>query len=187
MQTQMTDTREKRPVGRPSSFSQKTADEICERMADGETLREICRDEEIPDRSTVMRWLAANEQFRDQYARARELLLEHWADETVEIADDGTNDWVLRQKKDGSTDYEFDGEHVQRSRLRVDTRKWMLSKLAPKKYGDNAKVEVSGPDGGPIQTVTDQVILEAARRLLFMLRQAEENGKTIEGTAREVK
>lgn len=65
------------------------------------------------------------------------------ADELVEIADDGTNDYVEREV-DGGVRVVFDGEHFQRSRLRVDTRKWVLSKVLPKIYGDKIGVEVTG-------------------------------------------
>jgi hypothetical protein len=99
-----------------------------------------------------MRWLAEHQEFRDQYARAREAQADYWAEEIVEIADDGTNDYVDRQNKDGSTYETVNSEHINRSRLRVDTRKWLMARMAPKKYGDRITQEVSGPNGGPIQT-----------------------------------
>ena len=71
-------------------------------------------------------------------------LLKEVASKTADIADDGTNDWQERQNKDGSSYIALNTEHVQRSRLRVDTRKWIASKLKPKKYGDKQAVEHSG-------------------------------------------
>lgn len=130
-------------MGRPSSFTQETADTICLRMSEGESLREICRDESMPSTASVMRWAHANEAFREQYARAREDLLEHWAEEINEIADNGSNDWMKRSEKKGGG-YEVNGEHIARSRLRVDTRKWLLSKLAAKKYGDRVEQHHTG-------------------------------------------
>lgn len=97
-----------------------------------------------------MRWLHIHSEFRDQYARAREAQAEHWADEIIEISDDGTNDWTERQNKDGSTYEAIDSEHINRSRLRVDTRKWLMARMAPKKYGDKVTQEVTGGDGGPL-------------------------------------
>lgn len=76
------------------------------------------------------------------------MLLEHWAEEIIEIADDGSNDWMERNDKD-NPGFVANGEHIQRSRLRSDNRKWLLSKLAARKYGD--KLEHTGPEGGPIQ------------------------------------
>jgi hypothetical protein len=138
-------------VGRPSDYSPEVADKICGLIADGQSLREICEADEMPDKATVFRWLDKHEEFRDQYARAREAQAEHWADEILEIADDGSNDWMERQSRDGSTQEVINSEHVTRSRLRVDSRKWLMSKLAPKKYGDRVDLTHAGPDGGPVK------------------------------------
>lgn len=119
-------------MGRPSSFTQETADAICERMAEGESLRSICSDEAMPARTTVRRWLDENEDFRSRYARARDERTDHFADEILEISDEG------------------DDEDVQSRRLQVDTRKWLMARMAPKKYGDKVAVEASGPDGAPL-------------------------------------
>lgn len=88
----------------------------------------------MPDFSTVKRWLRRKglEEFRAQYAQAREDRAHLWAEEIVDIADDGSNDYYER---DG--EQVVDHENIQRSRLRVDTRKWILSKLLPKEYGDS--------------------------------------------------
>lgn len=73
--------------------------------------------------------------FFTHYARARDMGLDAMADELLDIADEGTNDWMSRNDPD-NPGYSLNGEHSSRSRLRVDTRKWYLSKLAPKRYGD---------------------------------------------------
>ena len=86
-------------------------------------MRSVCRDEDMPGKTTVLRWLDENEEFRDQYARAREAQADHYADEIIEIADDATNDFMERKRKDGSLETVLDGENIQRSRLRVDARK----------------------------------------------------------------
>lgn len=121
-------------MGRPSSFKQATADAICDRMMDGESLRNICRDERMPALKTVMRWLAADERaaFRQQYARARDIQADHLVYDALEIAD-------------GSTD-----EDVQSRKLQVDMRKWIAARMAPKKYGDAMKIEATGADGSPL-------------------------------------
>lgn len=72
------------------------------------------------------------------------------ADEVFDISDDGTNDWTTRQLPNGTLTPVLDTEHVARSRLRFDARRWYLSKLAPKRYGDRLTQEITGPDGGPI-------------------------------------
>lgn len=130
------------PAGRPTKFSTELADLICQRICDGQSVREICRDEEMPAMSTVFRWLAEKTTFQEQYARAKGAQGEYYAEEILDIADDGTNDWVERKGSEGqSLGWVLNGEHVQRSRLRVDSRKWLLSKLLPKKYGDKIEID----------------------------------------------
>ncbi len=142
--------------GRPSGYTEAIAAEICRRIAERESLRKICADPDMPDKTTVLRWLAAEEntEFRTQYAHAREMQADTLFDEALAIADDGTNDWMERLDKDGqAAGWQLNGEHVQRSRLRVDTRKWAAGKLAPKKYGD--KLQHTGDGGGPIRVRPD--------------------------------
>lgn len=150
-------------LGRPSGYSKALGTIICERLSQGESLRRICSDKDMPGKSTVMRWLADKELlgFRDQYARARELQADYWAEEIIEIADDGTNDYVERENRDGSTTQAVDLEHINRSRLRVDTRKWLMARLAPKKYGDRVTAEHSGLDGTPIRHHVDIAFIPA--------------------------
>lgn len=137
--------------GRPSKYSEEVADEICLRMSEGESLRSICRDDAMPGKATVMGWLGSNEAFSDQYARAREAQADHFADEILEISDDGSNDWMERSDKDGeSSGWQINGEHIQRSRLRVDSRKWLMARMAPRRYGDKVAMEHTGPEGGPL-------------------------------------
>jgi hypothetical protein len=123
-------------MSRPSEMTQEICDAICDGIADGQSLRSICASEEMPNKSTVFRWLAADETFRDQYARAREAQADALFDDILDIADDGTNDFMTKKNADGA-DYEaLNSEHIQRSKLRVDARKWMAGKLQPKKYGE---------------------------------------------------
>lgn len=142
---------DKRPVGRPSEYTKELADLICTRMENGETLREICRDEAMPSRQTVLNWCDKHDEFVGQYARAREALQDYWADEIVEIADDASNDWMTKEGVDV-----VNSEHINRSRLRIDSRKWLMSKLAPKRFGDKITQEITGENGGPaiLQIVT---------------------------------
>lgn len=115
---------------------------ICDRLCTGLSLRKICLDENMPDQTTVYRWLRTNEDFRQQYARAREIQADTLFDETLDIADDGSNDWMEdKEKADG---FRYNGDAVQRSRLRIDQRKWMAGKLAPKKYGEKVDLNLTG-------------------------------------------
>lgn len=105
----------------------------------------------MPGLSTVFKWLAAHPEFVEQYTRAREAQADTLADELIDIADDSANDYYDKAVgSEGETQRVVDAEHINRSRLRVDTRKWIASKLKPKKYGDKVSAELSGVDGGPI-------------------------------------
>lgn len=168
---------EPRPRGRPTVYTQEIGDRICAELATGASLRSICRDDNLPAESTVRLWTQdTKSQFAAQYVRAREIGYLSMADETVEISDDGSNDWMVRHGKDGEElGWSLNGEHVQRSRLRVDTRKWMLSKCLPKIFGDKVTTEVTGKDGGPIET-KDVSEMEVARKVAFLLGRAAGRG-----------
>lgn len=119
-------------MARPSAYSKRTANKIIERICAGESLSSICRDERMPARSTVLLWVANNrEGFSDRYAKACQARAYYWADELIDIADDSTNDYMVRQSKSGEEQETVNPEAIGRSRLRVDTRKWLLSKLIP--------------------------------------------------------
>jgi hypothetical protein len=132
-------------MGRPTIFTQELADQICERLADGESLKGICAASDMPNRATVFRWLASNKDFCDTYARAREAQADVLADEILVIADDGSNDTY--ETEDGTR---VNQDVIARSRLRVDARKWIAAKLKPKVYSDRVATTVSGPDDGPV-------------------------------------
>lgn len=118
---------------------QKVMDEICDEIINGKSLRAICTNSEMPSVSTVMRWLSEDSDIQEQYTRAREAQADTIFDECLAIAD----------KFDGSEILE--PEHIQRAKLRIDTRKWMAGKMRPKKYGDK---HIIGGDAGldPIET-----------------------------------
>lgn len=126
---------------------------ICERLAEGESLRAICSDQDMPNRATVAEWISGNvDGFGDMYARAKAVGLDVMADGLVDIADDGRNDWMERNGGD-CPGWQLNGEHVQRSKLRVDARKWYLAKLAPKKYGE--RTVIAGDADAPLVTKVD--------------------------------
>jgi hypothetical protein len=127
----------KRKIGRPSIFTPELAARICAELACGRSLRSVCKANDMPDIATVFRWLQDKPEFRDQYEKAKHESADALVEEMLDIADDGTNDWMEFHDKDGeSAGWKLNGEHVQRSRLRVDVRKWAASKLKPKKYGE---------------------------------------------------
>jgi hypothetical protein len=140
------------PNGRPSKYTPELAAEIIARMCEGESLRSICRDATMPVISTVMLWVATDrEGFSEQYAKGCEARAHYWADEMLDIADDGANDYMQREGKEY-----VNGEAIARSRLRVDTRKWLLSKMLPK-YSDK-------PVDAPTETLGQVIeIIRASR------------------------
>lgn len=132
------------PAGRPTTFTQDLADKICEEIALGYSMRSVCKPDDMPAMSSVFKWLRENKQFSEQYVTATEERSEAMAEDILDIADDGTNDWIERENKDGSTFESVNGEVIQRSRLRVDTRKWLMAKMKPKKYGE--KLDLTSKD-----------------------------------------
>lgn len=125
----------KKKTGRPSDYLPEVAADICAKLAEGESLRTVCSRPGVPGKATVFRWLKEHEEFRDQYAKATDTRADSIFEEMLELADD--------VKEDGAA--------VAKARLQIDTRKWVLSRMAPKKYGDKVVNELVGKDGGPIQ------------------------------------
>ena len=120
--------------------------EICERIAKGESMVSICASKGMPVQSVVYNWLTVDKDFAERYARAREQQAEHYLDEIIAISDDVSLDEII----DGEGNPRTNNEAIQRSKLKVDTRKWVMAKLAPKKYGDKVTQEHTGADGKPI-------------------------------------
>lgn len=138
---------EKRKRGRPSIYSAALAERICAELAKGRTLKDVCRDDNMPVESAVRNWALEDKNgFFALYAKAREIGYQAMADETLDIADNGINDWMERNGQDDAG-WQANGEHVSRSRLRVDTRKWFLAKALPKIYGDKISLDHESPKG----------------------------------------
>lgn len=126
-------------AGRPLEYNQEIGDLICERIATHSLgLKRLCKKyEDMPAETTVQRWRYRVSGFRLQYAQAKMLQADLLAEECLDISDDSRQD--IRVTEDGKT--MIDGEFVARSRLRVDTRKWLASKLLPRQYGDKSLLE----------------------------------------------
>jgi len=135
-------------MARPPKYDrQKVMDAICDRIAEGESLRAICLDNDMPGTTIVMEWIKESDALAKQYARARERQADYYAEQIIEIADNSGKDTVIT--KEGIE--QVNHEAIQRDRLRVDARKWVASKLAPKKYGEKIQQEITGENGGAIQ------------------------------------
>lgn len=138
---------EERKVGRPTIYSPELAEKICEMLASGISMRTVSKDESMPAMATMFRWIREKPEFKEQYERAKEESTDALAEDLIDIADDGTNDWMEKHGKDGEQiGWTLNGEHVQRSRLRVDARKWLMAKMKPKKYGEKIDMTTNGKD-----------------------------------------
>lgn len=121
---------------------------ICEELAKGYSLRSICEREDMPARSTVFLWLQEHRSFSDQYARARVAQADFWAEQIVEISDTPLDGQKTEVSETGVKTVTED--MLGHRRLQIDTRKWLMARLAPKKYGDKITQEVTGADGAPL-------------------------------------
>lgn len=134
-------------TGRPTKYTEELGEKICAGIMAGYSLRKVCSADGFPALSTLFYWMLDKAHpFSEQYARAREVQAELLADQLIELADDDSNDVTGELGMPNSV-------AVQRSRLKVDTRKWVASKLLARKYGDSATLKLGGdPDGVPIQS-----------------------------------
>ena len=134
-------------MGRPRKYTKKLGEIVCARMSEGESLRAICRDEGMPASSIVHRWAIEIPDFREQYKTASLSRAQQMFEELNEIADaEGVEDSAVKTSRD---------------RLRVDTRKWFLSKVAPKLYGDKLDISTLGEK---ITGYTDEQLAEIFKR-----------------------
>jgi hypothetical protein len=121
--------------GRPVEYTAEIGRAICDRIVEGESLRTICADLGMPDKASVLDWLARHKQFRDEYTRAREFQAEDLLDEILEIACNTSGDWVEKVRANGRVVMVADREAIARLRLRIDVRWWVADRLAPTKQG----------------------------------------------------
>ena len=140
-------TAQARGPGAPAfAWTDEIEGEIFTRIGKGESLRDICEDDWLPSQTTIYRRLAADDEFRKRYTHAREVQADTIFDEILQIADDARNDWLERNGED-SAGWTTNGEHIQRSKLRIEARKWMAGKLRPKVYGEKLDIDHSSSDG----------------------------------------
>lgn len=123
-------------VGRPHGYTEEKALEICELVADGQSINKISKMPGMPNRSTILKWFRDVPEFSTMYARAKEIGFEVLADEIIDLADAEEN---------------MDKDQLRRHQLMIDTRKWLLAKLQPRKYGERVTQEIVGNGDGPVQ------------------------------------
>lgn len=135
---------EKRGAGRPSIYTPALAEAVCAHMMDGKSLRKIEKEPGMPSRATILRWLAANtDDFEARYAHARVAQMMGEADDLLELADESRVGVKTTTKANGDVET-VQIDMVERARLQLETRKWLLERLMPKKYGQKLDIEHSG-------------------------------------------
>lgn len=137
-------------VGRPTKYAPELIEGFLRRICEGESVRRICRNEDMPCEWTIYSWLREKPEFEDEYRLATEMRADAMFEDILGIADDPTHDWIERTTKDGETTVVGDHEHIHRSRLRVDARKWVLARMVPRKYGDAQKLDIGGGSNGSV-------------------------------------
>jgi len=131
-------------MARPSKFTQKVADTICERLIGGDSLRRICAEKDMPCEKTVFSWLGQHAAFLQQYAHAREVQGEIYADRAVEEA--------------------LSANDAQLGRLRMDALKWAAGKLAPKKFGEAVQLRHADANGDPLDFLMAEITSDGRPR-----------------------
>ncbi len=119
---------------RPSKYTTELGDNICRRLAAGESARQICRGDDMPAMSTLMKWLNDSDkvQFSEQYARARDCQADFYADQIVDIADE------LSEVAEPT--------ELAKAKLQIDSRKWKVARMSPRKYGDKQQIDHTSSD-----------------------------------------
>lgn len=144
-------------------YTEALGDKILEGLAEGKSLRAVCREDGMPSAQAVLRWVEEYPEFGDHYTRTRARSYQLLAEEILEISDDSNGDVVV----DDNGREQTNAERIARSKLRVDSRKWILAKMLPKVYGD--KVSIGGIDGAPAIKTEGSITITAEEAYKKML------------------
>jgi hypothetical protein len=167
------------------AYSPELADEVCALVAEGKSLRQVTELPGMPSRRAVQYWLSRFPDFREKYECAMMLLGEFWAHEIIEIADDSSGDFIITEDGRRAVDH----ENINRSRLKVDSRKWLLSKILPSRYGDRIQADVNvGVEPEALRAMSPEKQKERVLELLAYAATLQPPGapveaETIEGAA----
>jgi hypothetical protein len=143
---------------RAALYAPELADRILDQMLGGRTLNDICRDPGMPDARTVRTWIRQDcEGFAQRFLQARDIGGTAIAEQIMDIADDASHDWIMRRKKNGDVEAVVDREHIARTRLRCDVRRWLLSKQLPKVYGSRPEPDADHPKEDRLDLLMKQI------------------------------
>lgn len=160
---------QRKKVGRPSIYSPELAARLCAELAMGRSLRSVCKASDMPSMSAVFEWLREKPDFAQQYARAKAESADALVEELLDIADDSSGDFI-----EGEDGVKVNHENIQRSRLRVDTRKWIAAKLKPKAYADRVAMDHGLQPENPLAALIAQI---QGRTLLPVAMDAERDAR----------
>jgi hypothetical protein len=164
---------EHKPTGRPATYDKAIAQQMCEQLSEGIPLREICRQEGYPAWRTVYLWMSKDPDLSAAIAHARDIGYDAMAEECLDIADNAGNDYMERLDAEGvPVGWQVNGDHIQRSKLRIETRLKLLAKFNPKRYGD--KIVHAGDEINPVIIENNHNVFGELLKNLKMQRQAEQ-------------
>lgn len=161
------------PGGVPSQITYEVVEEICDRIAKGETYTSIAQDPHMPSVPVMYKWKRKFPWFEEMYRQARQDFVDTLVDQTMDIADDARNDFMERVNgKTGEVTLVPNDEHIRRSQIRIMARQWLAERMAPKKYGPKGEMALANPDGTNLAQAPTQIVLIAA---------TAEDGKALHG------
>lgn len=171
-------------TGRPTTYTPELADEICALLAEGKSLRSICRSPLMPAASTVFLWLRTHDVFSEQYARAKEESADALAEELLHIASTPKKGKIITTKKIGE-DEEVTvkvEDMLGHRRLQIDTIKFLMAKMKPKKYGDKLTLDggLKNENNHRFTEMTDDELIEyiAKQQAVLKKSKSENDGST---------
>jgi len=156
------------PQGNPDYYTPELGQAVCDLIAHGVKIDDLYRLGGLvvmPSADVFYRWLVKYPDFDNMYFKAKQAQAERFAAEILDIADDGTNDFVEKEIANGRKVVQLDGEHVARSKLRIETRRWLMSKYRPVRYGERTALAVTGADGGPLKVQSTTLDPEKLKQL----------------------
>lgn len=165
----------KRPTGRPSKYSAAIVKRIINGLSKGTPLTVICAPANMPSDMTVREWMRNRPDLSEAIARAREAGFDRIALDALAIADTPLEGQTITDKPDGREIRR--GDMLGHRRLQVETRLKLLAKWDPKRYGEMTRQEISGPEGGPIQTATRERTADEQAQFARLLADADRKAR----------
>lgn len=147
-------------------------DSVLGEIAGGKSLVKVCEMPGMPNRTSFLRRVAEDKVLQARYAAAMEARADKYAEETIDIADDGSNDTYLDEEGNKRTDYDV----VARSKLRIAARQWYAAKIAPKKYGEKVDLNHGGQENNPVEVKTKVVVVPSKQAAETIVKKLEREG-----------